>query len=212
MFTGLVETTGKFHSFEKKGKQWRLLISPPKNKFSVKISDSISVNGICLTVASQNSKSICFDVLNETYDKTGLKFLKPGASVNLERSLKIGDRLGGHFVTGHIDGIGEIVKISKTGKEKNLVIRSRENLSPYLAYKGSIAIDGISLTVGPVYKNSFEVFLIPYTLEHTNLGERKTGDCINLEVDILARYAKGEKLQKNCGITLSFLKKHGFCR
>ena len=211
MFTGIIETIGKFHSFKKTQKQWLLLMEAPKKRFSVKTSDSVSVNGICLTVASQSRKVICSDILNETYDKTNLKFLKPGDSINLERSLKIGDRLGGHFVTGHIDGMGKILEIVKTGKEKKLLIQSPENLTKYLATKGSISVDGVSLTLGPLYKNSFEVFLIPYTLEHTNLGIRKEGDSVNLEVDILARYARGEKFKKSSGITLSFLKKHGFC-
>jgi len=212
MFTGIIESTGKFIGFEKIKNQWRLFLSLPKSKFSVRESESISVNGICLTVASLGRKAVRFDVLNETYHKTNLKFLKPGDTVNLERPLKMGERFGGHFVTGHIDGIGKILKISKTGKEKKLTVQSPENFISYLATKGSIAIDGISLTLGPINEDSFEVFLIPYTLEHTNLGARKPGDWVNLEIDILARYANERKTRKSSGITFNFLRKHGFCR
>lgn len=211
MFSGIIEGRAKLIDFKKTEKGFSLQIEAETEMQDLHISDSLCVNGICLTIVKKKGKIIVFDVLHETYQRTGLKNLQTGDSLNLERALKLGDRLGGHFVTGHIDGVGQIKKIIDIGQDRTLIIQFPSDLATFVAQKGSIAVEGVSLTLGVIKANTFEVYLIPYTLNQTNLGCKKLGDGVNLEVDILARYAVGSKTEKEPSkITQDFLKEHGF--
>ncbi len=155
----------------------------------VKISDSISVNGVCLTVAKIKDSKVTFQVIDETINKTNLGHLKKGDKVNIERSLQIGGRLDGHFVLGHVDGIGTITKIDRGERGSRIKIRIEDrSLLPLIVQKGSIAIDGVSLTVVGVKNSMIEIALIPHTLENTTLGIKKVGSTVNIEIDILSRY------------------------
>ena len=165
-----------------------LLLSESKSK-GVKIGDSISVNGACLTVAKLKDTKVTFQVIDETINKTNLGNLRKGDRTNIERSLKIGGRLEGHFVLGHVDGIGIIKKIHRGEKGSRIKIRIEDkSLLPLIVQKGSIAIDGVSLTVVSVKQNMVEIALIPHTLENTTFGIKKIGDTVNIEIDILSRY------------------------
>lgn len=211
MFTGLIEHRGKLSKLVRKENQWCLEINLPDTLNDPKISESISVNGVCLTVSKIQKNIISFDLLEETYQRTTIRYLKTGDNLNLERALKMGDRLGGHFVTGHVDGVGVIKSIVERECEKIYKIEVPNELIPYLAVKGSIAVDGVSLTLGEIKGNQFEVYLIPFTLENTNLGGKKTGDRVNLEIDVIARYVKrmmeGDRKSQ---ITEEFLREHGY--
>ncbi len=189
MFTGLIEEQGRVELLERKRNFFVLKISAPKILKGTKIGDSISIDGVCLTVVQiKKPWSLNFEMMKETLEKTTLQNLKRRSLVNLERALKAGNRLGGHFVSGHVDGVGTIQKIIK---EKNYVefrISSNKNLKRFLVPKGSVAIDGVSLTIGNVNSKSFSIYLIPYTLKLTTLGIKKEGDRVNIETDLLAKY------------------------
>lgn len=160
----------------------------PETK-NIKIGDSVSINGVCLTVASLRNTRATFQIIDETINKTNFIDLRKGDRVNIERSLMIGERLEGHFVLGHIDGIGQIKKIEKGEQGSRIKIRiANKKLLPLIAQKGSIAIDGVSLTVVSVKNRTVEIALIPHTLENTTFGLKKVGDAVNVEVDILSRY------------------------
>ncbi|MCX5641734.1 MAG: riboflavin synthase [Candidatus Omnitrophica bacterium] len=186
MFTGIVEEIGKVKAVA--GKKGILTL---ETSFSdLRDGESVAVNGVCLTVNRTEKKLASFDLSPETLGKTGLGKLKIGQPVNLERALRLGDRIGGHLVTGHIDGKGKILAIKKTGSGKEITILFPPEIKKYLAVKGSVAIEGVSLTVSGLSGNRISVALIPYTLTKTNLGEKRAGDTVNLEVDIIARYLK----------------------
>jgi riboflavin synthase len=159
----------------------------------LKIGDSVAVNGCCLTVAHLTArgrtKLMQFDLLDETWTRTNLQFMTPGAPVNLERSLRADGRLDGHFVTGHIDGLGRIIQWERAGPDHALDVAAPGEVMRYVVFKGSIALDGISLTVGRVRPKDFRIWIIPHTRKVTALGERRVGDAVNLEADILAKYA-----------------------
>jgi riboflavin synthase len=186
MFTGIIETLGRV----KKIKSNEIEISIPLDE--IKIGDSISVNGICLTVRDlkrENKSFRCsFDISTETLSRTNLKFLRNKEFVNIERSLKLSSRLDGHIVTGHIDSVSRILRIEKKGDSYLFEFSIPEELNKFIAEKGSIAVDGISLTVAEKLKKSFTTAIVPYTFDHTNLKYRKVGEYVNLEVDILSRY------------------------
>lgn len=193
MFTGLVESTGTVVSLTQNAEKiWRLVVDAPKFEGSLQIGDSVANNGCCLTVVSVAGTQLGFDLLDETLRKTSFSLLKPGSAVNLERSLRADARLGGHFVTGHVDATGMIVSLKQEGANFRLCIRPPENFRQYLVYKGSVAVDGISLTVAAVNDrdNTFDIWLIPHTMQETNLRERQTGEPVNLEFDILAKYVE----------------------
>ncbi len=160
----------------------------------LKLGDSVAVNGCCLTAtkitAQKASKVVRFDLLQETWECTNLKFAKPESLVNLERSLRADSRLGGHFVTGHIDGMGKIEKWERKGADHILEISAPADILRYVIFKGSIAVDGISLTVAAVMKKHFRIWIIPHTYEVTALRERKVGDFVNLEADMLGKYVE----------------------
>ena len=194
MFTGIIEETGAVEKIERKGKAIALTIRAGKSVRGLKIGGSLAVNGCCLTAikiaASGKTKLVRFDLLDETWRLTNFQFLKTGSLVNLERPLRAGDEFGGHFVTGHIDGTGKITCWTRSGADHVLDIAAPENVMRYVIEKGSIAIDGMSLTVASVSKKSFRVWIIPHTFAVTNLRGRKAGDEVNLEADMLGKYAE----------------------
>jgi len=190
MFTGIIEETGRVVSFAPAADAWKLHLSARKVPVGLAPGDSVAVNGCCLTVTGRDAASLWFDVLEETRRLTGFAQLAPGAAVNLERSLRADGRLDGHFVTGHIDGPGRITVFEPRGKDHYLRVQAPAEFARYLVYKGSVAIDGISLTVAEAEGGAFAVWLIPTTLAVTNLAEKKAGDAVNLEFDILAKYVE----------------------
>jgi riboflavin synthase len=190
MFTGLVEETGSVLAFEPQAGAWSLRIAARAALADLALGDSIAVNGCCLTAAEFDAASLRFDVLEETRRLTNFSALQPGAAVNLERSLRLGGKIGGHFVTGHIDALGEIAVLEPRGKDCYLRVRVAAPLLRHVVHKGSIAIDGISLTVAEVAADAFAVWLIPHTLAVTNLREKRAGDPVNLEFDLLGKHVE----------------------
>ena len=188
MFTGLVETTGTVASVVNTGNGIRLSVKPASS-LDLQLGDSISVNGVCLTVTKQGAE-ISFDVSPETLRSTNLGALKVSDRVNLERALRLSDRLGGHIVTGHVDGIGVIKEKRKTGEYTFYTFEAPPEILKYIVKKGSITVDGISLTVVDLDSRSFHVAIIPHTLTATNLGEKGAGDRVNLEADIIGKYVE----------------------
>ncbi|MBR2365371.1 MAG: riboflavin synthase [Lentisphaeria bacterium] len=188
MFTGLVQCTGEFTGKNMTGKAGKLFIRSHKIFHDLKLGESIAVNGTCLTLESFSGNFLSFHVLKETFDKTDLGELVSGNTVNLERALAAGDRLGGHIVSGHVDGTGKILSLGKEGDDTVLEITAPEEILMYIVPKGSIAVDGISLTVASVKENSFTICIIPTTWRETNLRFRKTGENVNLETDMLGKY------------------------
>lgn len=191
MFTGIVEGIGKIETISKNTKNRsaiQMTVNLGKYAKGLKIGQSVALNGVCLT-ATKLSKSNCiFEMIEETTRKTDLGNLKPGDIVNIERSLKTGDRLEGHFVLGHVDGVGVIKKIQNKPKEVQVWFEVPKKLSKYVVKKGSIAVDGISLTVVDVKNNLASVCLIPHTMEITNFKTKNVGDKLNIETDILGKY------------------------
>ncbi len=190
MFTGLVEEAGRVVSFTQGPVSWRLQIAAQLVTQDVALGDSVAVNGCCLTVTQFDAGHLWFDVLEETRRLTNFSQLASGARVNLERSLRADARLGGHFVTGHIDAPGRIEVFEARGQDHYLKVSVPAGSGRYLVYKGSVAIDGISLTVAKVAGDTFAVWLIPHTLAATNLQDRKAGEAVNLEFDLLAKYVE----------------------
>jgi riboflavin synthase len=191
MFTGLVEETGEVLSLETTPTGGvRLGLKAPLIAPTAHLGDSVAVNGCCLTVASKIEETLFFDLLQETLARTSLSEVQSGSLVNLERALSVGARFGGHFVQGHIDGTAEILRIEPSGADLMLQIALPPNGARYLVAKGSIAIDGISLTVAELGPDSFTLWIIPHTREVTNLRTRKPGDRVNLEYDLLAKYVE----------------------
>jgi riboflavin synthase len=190
MFTGIIEETGEVESFARTTGGWRLGVAAPGIRAGTAQGESISVNGCCLTAVAFDGDAVQFDVLEETRRLTNLHSIVPGAPVNLERSLRADSRLGGHFVTGHIDGRGVVEVFEARGADHYLRIRGPEGCGRLLIVKGSIAVDGISLTVAEVDGDAFAVWIIPHTLEVTNLRARAQGDLVNLEFDMLGKYVE----------------------
>ena len=184
MFTGIVEELGKV--IEKTTA--RLCVQAEIIVDSLEVSDSIAVNGACLTVVEKGTRSFCVDLSQETLQRTNLGFLKPGEFVNLERALTPSSRMGGHIVQGHVDTCGKVMVLPRDTQENTLRISLADEYSRYVVEKGFIAIDGISLTVVCAEKNEFTIAVIPYTLQNTVLKNRKLGDAVNIEIDILAKY------------------------
>ncbi len=223
MFTGIVEELGTVRSVSGGGQSAVLTIEASKVLEGSKIGDSIAVNGVCLTVTSMTSRQFCADVMAETLRRSSLGALKRGSRVNLERALAADGRFGGHIVSGHIDGVGTIASMTPEGNAVWVEIRTPERLLKYIVEKGSIAIDGISLTVAKVTDTGFSVSVIPHTGSETTLLQKKTGAVVNLENDIIGKYVERllyfQEKEKNpenvadgrtSGITMDFLEKHGF--
>ncbi|MGA2245566.1 MAG: riboflavin synthase [Verrucomicrobiota bacterium] len=194
MFTGIVEEAGIIEKIAPARKSIEMTVRATACGRGVKVGDSVAVNGCCLTavkVASRGkSKLIQFDLLQESWNRTNFQFARIGSLINLERSLRANGELGGHFVTGHVDGLGKIVRWERAGKDHVLDIAAPPEVMRYIISKGSVAVDGISLTVASVQKRGFRIWIIPHTFEVTALRERHVGDAVNLEADLLGKYVE----------------------
>jgi riboflavin synthase len=190
MFTGIIETIGIIEEIEPGDDLTRLVVDATPIVDGVELGDSVAVNGGCLTVTLIRGGHLSFDAIPETMERTALGDLKVGARVNLERAMRAGDRLDGHIVQGHVDGVGTVRQVIQDGNDVRLQIDCEPALADCVVEKGSIAIDGVSLTVAALLPSGFEVALIPHTLEATTLSDRQTHDRVNLEVDVLGKYVK----------------------
>ena len=190
MFTGVIEEIGKIEEISKHGHNLKLRIKASKILNDLKIGDSININGACQTVIGTAADSFTVEAVEETQKKTTLGLLKRNDLVNLERSLRFSDRLGGHLVTGHVDCVGRVKSIAKKDGSFLYEFELSQAYLTYLVEKGSVAVDGISLTVVEILKNSFSVSIIPFTLENTTLGTKKVGDLVNIETDLIGKYVE----------------------
>ncbi len=191
MFTGIVAAIGRIEKREARGGDVRLTINAGSLDLTdVAIGDSIAVAGVCLTVVERDGSRFAADVSTETLARSTLGQLREGQGVNLEKSLRLSDRLGGHLVAGHVDGVGDVLAISDDGRAQRWRFRLPREFARYVAEKGSIAIDGVSLTVNAAGDDEFEVALIPHTIAVTTFAERRVGDPVNLEIDLIARYVE----------------------
>ncbi len=190
MFTGIITETGKLKEIRRKGQSLELRIEGPETAAGAEPGDSVAVDGVCLTVTSIEGASMKMDVGEETFRLTTLSKRKVSDSVNLEPSLRLGGKMGGHIVTGHVDAVGRIAAIEKKTTEVTVAISFPRELAVFIAAKGSVTVDGISLTVGEVENGRFKLHLIPHTVENTTLRNRRAGDEVNIEVDVLARYVQ----------------------
>ena len=214
MFTGIIEETGEFVGLTRGAITigCRLVLD------GLKIGDSISTNGICLTVTAFDARSFRADVMPETMRRTSLSELKSGSRVNLERAVRVGDRLGGHIVSGHIDGVGRIVELRAEGNAHVVRVECERTLLRQIVEKGSVALDGMSLTVVGVDERAFEVSLIPHTMGVTNFGEKRVGSLVNIETDVIAKYVerlmrfddRENSARSSTEITREFLTANGF--
>ena len=222
MFTGIIESVGVIERSESKGRDLVLSISTGKLDLSdVKLGDSIAVNGVCLTVVTQSETGFTADVSAESLIHTNLKDLQSGTRVNLEKALTLSTRLGGHLVSGHVDGVGQVVARRLDGRSIRFDIRSPEELNRYIANKGSITVDGVSLTVTALSEDGFSLNIVPHTAGETTIDSYQVGQKVHLEVDLMARYAErllqvdssetGAQQEKN-GLNKAFLAEHGFLR
>ena len=213
MFTGLIEKLGEIERCEPRGSGAALFIrhapwdSPPVD------GESIAVQGVCVTATAVSGGVFACDVLQETLERSTLGGLRPGAAVNLERALRVGDRLGGHFVSGHVDGCGEVRAVTREGEDWVLSVRCRAALLDGIVEKGSVAVDGVSLTVTEVTETAFAVKVIPYTWSHTSLSGLGPRSAVNLELDMLGKYVKrylGRQAAESTGMTEEDLRQAGF--
>ena len=195
MFTGIIEGLGSIVMFDKKTSNRsaaKMKIKLDKIAKGLKVGDSVAINGVCLTAVNISKGITEFEMIGETIKKTNLGYLEPGDQVNIERSLKVGERLEGHFVLGHVDGVGIISKIEKQINQVQIWIKIPKELSKHIIKKGSITIDGISLTIVDKLKDQFSISIIPHTMQVTNLGYKKIDDKVNIETDILGKYILSE--------------------
>jgi riboflavin synthase len=194
VFTGIIVETGSVVRVKPTAKSVELTVRGSKALRGLKLGDSLAINGCCLTAVKLTRRGkdrlAQFDLLQESWKRTNLQFVKPGSLVNLEPSLRANGDLGGHFVTGHVDGLGKIIRWEREGQDHVLDIAASKEVMRYLVFKGSVALDGISLTVAAVSPKSFRIWIIPHTYEVTALRERKVGDYVNLEADILGKYVE----------------------
>lgn len=210
MFSGIINNIGTVKSIVRQGESAKIRIEANFSEALV-LGESIAVNGACLTVTEQDKNNFCADISAQTLEKTTLGSFKKDETVNLERALKIGDRLGGHFVSGHIDGIGKIIKRNeKSDNFFELTISVEKEIREYLVAQGSVAVDGISLTIAKCLKDGFVVSVIPFTLVNTTLKNKNSGDKVNIECDMLGKYVKSFLAEKKPGITPEFLMERGF--
>ncbi len=210
MFTGIIEEIGVIKEFSKSNDAL-IIVACEKILEDVKLGDSIAINGVCQTVVKFDNKSFTVQASSETLAVTSFSSLKTGDAVNLERALTLSTRLGGHIVSGHVDGLAKVKNIQKLSEFYNLKFEIGKDLAKYIVKKGSVTINGISLTVANIGLNEFEVAIIPHTFENTNLKNLKIGDFVNIEVDILAKYVeKFLSTGNNSAIDANFLKENGF--
>lgn len=219
MFTGIIEKVGAIRDMQPKGGDMRLVIETGSELLEgTALGDSIAVNGVCLTAVEFGGDSFSADVSRETITLTSLAALSRGSSVNLERALTLSTRLGGHLVSGHVDGLGEVVERYDDARSVHFKIKAPDDLAKYIAHKGSITVDGTSLTVNKIDGAVFELNIVPHTLQETIMGNYRVGTKVNLEVDVIARYLErllmGEKAAhpSSQGMTEAFLAEHGFMR
>lgn len=212
MFTGLIEAVGKLREMKRSAGGASLVIACPAWVPPLTLGESVAVQGACLTVTAFDETAFVCDVLDETLARTTLSSVGAGAALNLERALKLGDRLGGHMVTGHIDGTGEIAAIRSAGRDRVLSIRCDPVIAAGVVEKGSIAIDGISLTVSAVREDAFDVHIIPHTWDYTSLCECNQGGAVNLETDMLGKYVQRHlsAMRASSRVDLSTLANAGF--
>jgi len=211
MFTGIVESMGTVKRLARKGEDALLFIDTSMNLDDLKIGDSIAINGACLTVTEKTGSIFSADVSAETMARTNIKLLKSGEKVNLEKSLRMNSFLGGHLVLGHVDGMGKIQEKIIKANSIQFGVEIDNELSRYVVEKGSVAVDGISLTVNSCEKNRIYVNMIPYTARNTTLGFKKVADLVNIETDIIAKYIE-KFLTPGKGIDMNFLAEHGFLK
>jgi riboflavin synthase len=209
VFTGIVEGIGRVMKVERRGGLVRLTIESPTALTDILIGDSICTNGVCLTVIERRDRNFQVDISSETLERTTLGSLKPNERVNLERAVRLSDRLGGHLVTGHIDGKGYLAEFTRTSGSMVMSIRVPREISHYLVEKGSVAVEGVSLTISGLRGEEFQVSIVPYTAQNTTFGEKRVGDWVNVEVDIIGKYVR-RFLEKGEGIDTDFLIEHGF--
>jgi riboflavin synthase len=213
MFTGIIAAVGKITSLQTKGGDLRLQVSTNQLDLSdVKLGDSIAVNGVCLTVVDIHGALLSFDVSRESLDRTSLGQASTGSEVNLEKALAVGDRLGGHIVSGHVDGLGKVISKQDSARSIKFRFEVPIELSKYIAQKGSICIDGVSLTVNNAEHNWFEVNIIPHTMQETIIKHYQVGSRVNLEVDLIARYLERLIPGNQAGITHEMLLQNGFIK
>ncbi|WP_224983032.1 riboflavin synthase [Geomonas agri] len=213
MFTGLIETVGELVSIERRGASGSLTVKTSLPLDEIRIGDSIAINGACLTVVRKGGGAVTFDVSPETIDRTAFKNLKSGAPLNMERAMRLSDRLDGHLVSGHVDCVATITERREVANNIVFSFRFPAEFAKYIAAKGSVAIDGISLTVNEVGPDSFSVNIIPHTASKTTLLSKRVGDEVNIETDLLCRYLErllAGKEAKPGGVTMDLLTKNGF--
>jgi riboflavin synthase len=218
MFTGIIQAVGRIRRRESKGEDMRMVIDTGGlDLAAATIGDSIAVNGVCLTAVALGAASFDADISGETLARSTLGDLREGDRVNLEQALTLGTPLGGHLVSGHVDGIGEVVERRPDGRSERFRVQAPDKLARYIAEKGSICVDGVSLTVNAIDGAVFDLNIVPHTLTATTIGDFQPGRKVNLEVDIIARYLErlmlGDRAaQPGEGVTLDFLREHGFVR
>lgn len=213
MFTGIIEELGTVGQMDRRPDSIKLTIQARKVLEGTQLGDSIAVNGVCLTVTSMTDSSFTADVMHETMRRSSLSDIKSGSKVNLERAMQVGGRLGGHIVSGHIDGVGHIARIAADGIARVITISIPKGMEPFIVEKGSIAIDGISLTVVSVGNSQFSVSIIPHTMANTTLIDKHPGAVVNLETDVIGKYVHSfttAHTGKRSGITMETLLENGF--
>lgn len=213
MFTGIIEELGTVGQMDRRPDSIKLTIQARKVLEGTQLGDSIAVNGVCLTVTSMTDSSFTADVMHETMRRSSLSDIKSGSKVNLERAMQVGGRLGGHIVSGHIDGVGHIARIAADGIARVITISIPKDMEPFIVEKGSIAIDGISLTVVSVGNSQFSVSIIPHTMANTTLIDKHPGTVVNLETDVIGKYVHSfttAHTGKRSGITMETLLENGF--
>ncbi len=216
MFTGLVECMAEIRSTQRRSGIVEISLAAPLDLSDSKIGDSFCVQGACLTAVGFSAGTLQVEVSQETLDRTTLGSYPPGRPVNLERALRLSDRLGGHLVTGHVDGVGRLVSIKQTERNVDLKFQADPSVARYLVEKGSICVDGVSLTLGVCEKETFTVYLIPHTLKETTLQFLRPGDPVNLEADIIGKYVEkllslqGTAEQDGQAVSRDLLEKYGF--
>lgn len=216
MFTGIIQALGTIAAMVNRGGDLRLTVASPDLDWAdVALGDSIATNGVCLTAVDLPGQSFVADVSRETLDLTAVGLWKVGTRVNLEKALTPQSRMGGHIVSGHVDGLGEVISREADARSERFRFRAPKSLAKYIAHKGSITVDGVSLTVNQVNGDEFDLNIVPHTLSHTIMGGYKRGSQVNLEVDVIARYLErllmGEQAaEKNATISEAFLAEHGY--